>query len=58
MDGPLAVSPGGFLTDIAEQFLQTARALDPDRAQKPDDTDLNDLETINVYVVGNSRSTM
>ncbi|KAI9435619.1 alcohol oxidase-like protein [Lactarius psammicola] len=48
-DGPLAVSPGGFFTDIAEQFLRVARTLDPDRAQKPDDTDTNDLETINVY---------
>ncbi|KAI9453452.1 alcohol oxidase-like protein [Lactarius psammicola] len=48
-DGPLAVSRGGFFTDLGEQFLQVARALDPDRAQKPDDTDSNDLETINVY---------
>ncbi|KAF8263502.1 alcohol oxidase [Lactarius quietus] len=48
-DGPLAVSPGGFLTDLAQQFLQVGRALDPDRAQKPDDADSNDLETINVY---------
>ena len=50
-DGPLAVSPGGFVTDIAKQFLQVARTFDPDRAQKPDDTDPNDLETINVYTV-------
>ncbi|KAI9432496.1 alcohol oxidase-like protein [Lactarius indigo] len=48
-EGPLAVSRGGFFTDLAEQFLQVARTLDPDRAQRPDDTDLNDLETINVY---------
>ncbi|KAH9174550.1 alcohol oxidase-like protein [Lactarius sanguifluus] len=48
-DGPLAVSLGGFLTDLAQQFLRAARTLDPDRAQKPDDADLNDLETINVY---------
>ncbi|KAI9447383.1 alcohol oxidase-like protein [Lactarius indigo] len=48
-DGPLTVSPGGFVTDLAEQFLQVARTLDPDHAQKPDDTDPNDLETINVY---------
>ncbi|KAH9046726.1 alcohol oxidase-like protein [Lactarius hengduanensis] len=48
-DGPLAVSPGGFFTDIGKQFLQVARALDPVRAQKPDDADTNDLETINVY---------
>jgi alcohol oxidase len=48
-DGPLAVSEGGFMTDLGEQFLQVARTLDPDRAQKPDDTDSNDLETINVY---------
>jgi alcohol oxidase len=48
-DGPLAVSPAGFLTDLAKQFLQTARELDPNRAQKPDDTDSNDLKTINVY---------
>ncbi|KAH9046735.1 alcohol oxidase-like protein [Lactarius hengduanensis] len=47
-DGPLAVSLSGFVTDLAEQFLQVARTLDPDRAQKPDDADLNDLETINV----------
>ncbi|KAH9054564.1 alcohol oxidase-like protein [Lactarius deliciosus] len=47
-DGPLAVSLGGFLTDLAQQFLRAARTLDPDRAQKPDDADLNDLETINV----------
>ncbi|KAH9053397.1 alcohol oxidase-like protein [Lactarius vividus] len=47
-DGPLAVSLSGFFTDLAEQFLQVARTLDPDRAQKPDDADLNDLETINV----------
>ncbi|KAH8989704.1 alcohol oxidase-like protein [Lactarius akahatsu] len=48
-DGPLGVSPGGFFSDVAEQFLQVARKLDPDRAQKPDDADTNDLETINVY---------
>ncbi|KAH9017281.1 alcohol oxidase-like protein [Lactarius hengduanensis] len=48
-DGPLAVSAGGFITDLAEQFLQVARTFDPDHAQKPDDTDPNDLETINVY---------
>ncbi|KAI9453455.1 alcohol oxidase-like protein [Lactarius psammicola] len=48
-DGPLGVSRGGFSSDLEEQFLQTARALDPDRAQKPDDADTNDLETINVY---------
>jgi alcohol oxidase len=48
-EGPLAVSSGGFLTDLANQFLQTARTLDPDRAQKPDDADSNDLKTINVY---------
>ncbi|KAI9453449.1 alcohol oxidase-like protein [Lactarius psammicola] len=48
-DGPLGVSPGGFFTDLGEQFLQVARTLDPDHAQKPDDTDPNDLETINVY---------
>ncbi|KAH9053394.1 alcohol oxidase-like protein [Lactarius vividus] len=48
-DGPLAVSPGGFFSDLSRQFLQVTRTLDPDRAQKPDDTDTNDLETINVY---------
>ncbi|KAI0301549.1 alcohol oxidase-like protein [Multifurca ochricompacta] len=48
-DGPLKVSEGSFLTDIGQQFLQVARELDPDRAQKPDDSDTNDLETINVY---------
>jgi alcohol oxidase len=48
-DGPLVVSPGGFFTDLAEQFLQVGRTLDPDHAQKPDDADPNDLETINVY---------
>ncbi|KAH8988755.1 alcohol oxidase-like protein [Lactarius hatsudake] len=48
-DGPLAVSAGGFITDLAKQFLQVARTFDPDHAQKPDDTDPNDLETINVY---------
>ncbi|KAI9453456.1 alcohol oxidase-like protein [Lactarius psammicola] len=48
-DGPLGVSRGGFSSDLAEQFLQVARTFDPDRAQKPDDTDTNDLETINVY---------
>ncbi|KAI9432497.1 alcohol oxidase-like protein [Lactarius indigo] len=47
-DGPLGVSPGGFFSDLAGQFLQVARKLDPDRAQKPDDADTNDLETINV----------
>ena len=57
-DGPLAVSQGGFVTDIAEQFLQVARTLDPERAQKPDDTDSNDLETINVYTVGVLRLTL
>ncbi|KAH9013882.1 alcohol oxidase-like protein [Lactarius pseudohatsudake] len=55
-DGPLGVSPGGFFSDLAQQFLQVARKLDPDRAQKPDDSDTNDLETINVYTVGVSRS--
>ncbi|KAH8979359.1 alcohol oxidase-like protein [Lactarius hatsudake] len=49
IDGPLGVSPGGFFSDLAQQFLQVARKLDPDRAQKPDDADTNDLETINVY---------
>ncbi|KAF8262154.1 hypothetical protein EI94DRAFT_731781 [Lactarius quietus] len=48
-DGPIAVSEGGFITDLGDQFLQVARKLDPDHAQKPVDTDSNDLETINVY---------
>ncbi|KAH9046729.1 alcohol oxidase-like protein [Lactarius hengduanensis] len=48
-DGPLGVSPGGFFSDLAQQFLQVARKFDPDRTQKPDDADTNDLETINVY---------
>ncbi|KAH9046728.1 alcohol oxidase-like protein [Lactarius hengduanensis] len=48
-DGPLGVSPGGFFSDLAEQFLQVAQELDPDRAQKLDDADTNNLETINVY---------
>ena len=39
------------MTDLGEQFLQVARKLDPDHAQKPDDTDSNDLKTINVYTV-------
>ena len=56
-DGPLAVSPGGFTTDLAEQFLQVARTFYPDHAQKPDDADLNDLETINVYAVSVFQST-
>ncbi|KAF8262162.1 alcohol oxidase [Lactarius quietus] len=47
-NGPLAVSTGGFASDLAEQFLQVARTLDPGLAQKPDDADTNDLETINV----------
>ena len=45
------------MTDLAKQFLQVARTLDPDNAQKPDDTDSNDLKTINVYTVGTSCST-
>jgi hypothetical protein len=45
------------MTDLGEQFLQVARTLDPDRAQKPDDTDSNDLETINVYTVSVFRLT-
>jgi len=48
-DGPLSVSQAGFFSDLAEQFLQVTRTLDPNRAQKPDDADTNDLETINVY---------
>ncbi|KAF8262160.1 GMC oxidoreductase-domain-containing protein [Lactarius quietus] len=48
-DGPLTVSPGGLLMDLSKQFLQVARTFDPDHAQKPEDTDANDLETINVY---------
>ncbi|KAI9434103.1 alcohol oxidase-like protein [Lactarius indigo] len=48
-NGPLGVTLGGFITDLGEQFLQVARTLDPEHAQKPDDTDSNDLETINVY---------
>ena len=40
------------MTDLAKQFLQVARTLDPNNAKKPDDTDSNDLETINVYTVG------
>ncbi|KAI0301548.1 alcohol oxidase-like protein [Multifurca ochricompacta] len=50
-DGPLKVSEGSLFTDVGQQFLQVARELDPDRAQKPDDSDTNDLETINVYTV-------
>ena len=56
-DGPLRVSPSGFLTDLAKQFLQVARTLDPDYAKKLDDADSNDLEMINVYTVGISCST-
>ncbi|KAF8262167.1 alcohol oxidase-like protein [Lactarius quietus] len=51
-DGPLAVSPGGFSSDLGEQFIQAARTLDPGLAHKPDDADTNDLETINVCTVG------
>ena len=46
------------MTDLGEQFLQVARKLDPDRAQKPDNTDSNDLETINVYTVRDFRLTV
>ena len=46
------------MTDLASQFLQTARTLDPNRAQKADDADTNDLKTINVYTVGISPSNM
>jgi len=44
----------GFFLDLAEQFPQVARALDSDCAQKPDDADTNDSETVNVtvYMVG------
>jgi hypothetical protein len=45
------VSPGGFFTDLGEQFLDVARKLNPEHAQKPDYSDLNDLETVNVYAV-------
>jgi len=48
-NGPLVVSPGGFFTDLGEQFLQVARKLNPEHAKKPDYSDLNDLETVNVY---------
>ncbi|KAF8263967.1 alcohol oxidase-like protein [Lactarius quietus] len=48
-DGPLTVSPGGFFTDLGEQFLQVGRKLNPDYAKKPDNADLNDLETVNVF---------
>ena len=51
-DGPLGVSRGRCFSDLAGQFLQVARTLDPDRARKPDDIDPNDLKTINVYTVG------
>jgi len=57
-DGPLAVSPAGFHSDLEEQFLKVARTLDPDRAQKLDKVDTNDLETINVYTVGVSGTTL
>jgi hypothetical protein len=49
-DGPLAVSPGGFFSDLAKQFLQVVRALYPDLSNKPDDADTNDLETIVRYL--------
>ncbi|KAF8262163.1 alcohol oxidase [Lactarius quietus] len=52
-DGPLAVSQGGFASDLAEQFLQVARTLDPGLAHKPEDADTNDLETINVCTAQN-----
>ena len=45
------VSPGGYFTDLGKQFLQVARKLNPEHAQKPDYSDLNDLETVNVYGV-------
>ena len=57
-EGPLGVSPGGFSSDLAEQFLQVARTFNPDLAQKPDDADTNDLETINVCTVGALCSTL
>ncbi|KAH9059401.1 isoprenoid synthase domain-containing protein [Lactarius deliciosus] len=45
----------GFSSDLKENFLQTARTLDPDRAQKPDhSTDTNDLS---MCIPGVSRST-
>ncbi|KAN0140567.1 hypothetical protein V8E53_001776 [Lactarius tabidus] len=47
-DGPLVVSPGGFITDLGDQFIQVARKLNPNYAKKPEDTDSNDLETVNV----------
>ncbi|KAH9971399.1 alcohol oxidase-like protein [Lactifluus volemus] len=50
-DGPLKVSQGGLFTDVGRQFLDISRALDPDRALAPPDTDTNDLSTINVYTV-------
>ena len=46
------------MTDLTNQFLQTGRTLDPDRAQEADDADSNDLKTINVYTVGVSPSNM
>ncbi|KAI0247160.1 alcohol oxidase-like protein [Lactifluus subvellereus] len=48
-NGPLKVSEGGLFTDLGQQFLDVSRALDPDRALAPSDTDTNDLSTINVY---------
>ena len=57
-EGPLAVSSSRFMTDLTNQFLQTGRTLDPDRAQEADDADSNDLKTINFYTVGVSPSNM
>ena len=50
-NGPLKVSEGGLFTDLGQKFLDVSRALDPDRALAPFDTDTNDLSTINVYTV-------
>ena len=49
--GPPVVLPGGFFTDLGEQFIQVARKLNPYYAKKLDDTDVNDLETVNVCAV-------
>ena len=51
-DGPLNASLAD--DELANQFLQVARALDPARARAPSefDADTNDLSTIDVYTVG------
>jgi alcohol oxidase len=50
-EGPLKVSWGGKYTNIGQDYLATARKYDVNRNPGNEDTDVNDLATVNTYGV-------